>query len=117
MKRIIMSALLGITFSTYSFADFKVIGQLEKRCPMKAIVIKESGTKDLVLVIESSKVNELELFKKQAGLTYYRSTTKTSFPPTFEGTIMSPKMNRLSEIRIFYSGKTVDCYIDILKKM
>lgn len=113
MKTFIALLTYALTLSS-AFASSRLVGRLEAGCPIQAQVVHfQTNKSQKLLIVEDRQVQELILFKKQGGVTFFRSKSTTSFPPTFEARIMSPAMGRLSEVGVYFSGRKIDCLIDV----
>lgn len=115
MKFLSTMSLLGFLCTTPALAGHEVIGETKECAIQTKVIQKTSKEGSSLLVIHDRDVYELVLVNQVGRMKFYTSTYQEESPDkfmTFEATIMSAEMSRLSEIKIYLSGVMMNCLID-----
>lgn len=115
MKTLKLFLITGLIISSQAFASYEVIGET-KECEIHTKVIKRTDAhKKQLLIIHDREVTQLDLIKRISGIEYYSSANYGDGQlgsMTYEAEIMGPEMSRLSQLSIYLSGRTFNCFIE-----
>ena len=114
MKSLGVLVVMGLLVSGMAQAAYRVVGHTEVGCPLHVKVVHELSSKvDRLLIVADRDVRILKPMPGMSRVKIYRSLKPDQFYTMYEVELMAPEMSRLSELKVFMSGRMYSCLIDV----